>query len=299
MRIFKLTELQEHIREDKPQEEKIYLWEHSYSEAGVAVRIEWFWRRPAYVPMSLRARNSVLGTCKGEKMIGIDQLGIYRRIWSDSSGYDTSDISAVGSPYSRVRCILILVASDFSLRWLPREFVLCVYSVLSAFSDRGIASRQPPCVNRKLYIAAWSGKDQPTVSEVAGSVRSNPVCRGCSHRAPEAAKALESIDLYVNWFAQSCSTSDNFTYYRRIKCNKETMRSFQWNTVCCGTGESNILWVGRCVTKHWHDQAAYVPWFALAVAPWQCHILRFRSIIQKRSIGWDHFPENKLVFFTR
>ena len=53
--------------------------------------------------------------------MGFDRLGIYLRRLSDSSGYDTSDVDAVGSLYSPGSCILLLAASDFL-----SECLLCV-----------------------------------------------------------------------------------------------------------------------------------------------------------------------------
>ena len=101
--------------------------------------------------------------------MGVDRLGIHQRERSYISGYDTSDVVAVGSSYSFGCYIRILVASGFP------EFMLrvSVCSVSSAFSDRGTAFKQPQCVCYKLYVAAVSAHSRPIVFEVAGSVISN------------------------------------------------------------------------------------------------------------------------------
>ena len=89
---------------------------------------------------------------------------------SDSSGYDTSDCGAVGA----LMFLRLLYLGSCSKGLFLALAACCVRMLcLVAFSDRRTAFRQPQRVCVKLYIAAVSANMQPTVSEAAGSVRSD------------------------------------------------------------------------------------------------------------------------------
>ena len=83
---------------------------------------------------------------------------------------DTSDCGTV-STLIFMRLLYLLSCS----KWLFLLLVACYVCVfcLVAFFDRGTAFRQPQWVCTKLYFAAVSASRQSTVSEVAGSVRSD------------------------------------------------------------------------------------------------------------------------------
>ena len=88
---------------------------------------------------------------------------------SDSSGYDTSDCGAVGALIFP-RLLYPGTCSNWLFLVLAMWCVRVLYVV--AFSNHGTAFRHPQCVCVKLYIADLSTNLQPTVSEAAGSLRS-------------------------------------------------------------------------------------------------------------------------------
>ena len=105
-----------------------------------------------------------------DKLIEIGRLGIHQMIRLDSSGNDTSDSGVVGTliilrllyPYSCSKWFFLVLAA-----WCVRVFCLV------AFSDRGTTFRHPHSVYVKLNFIAVGANRQPTVSESAGSVRSD------------------------------------------------------------------------------------------------------------------------------
>ena len=110
----------------------------------------------------------MLDTCKVENMM--DSWAAMDSIenGSDSSRYDMPNCGAVGA-----LIFLRLLYQGSCSKWFYLVLAACCVRVLClvAFSDRGIAFRQPQCVCVKLYITTVSANPQPTLSE-AGSVRS-------------------------------------------------------------------------------------------------------------------------------
>ena len=88
--------------------------------------------RLAHVPMSLRARPSVLDTCKVENVMNSWAARDSVENGSDSSGYDTSDCGTVGALISRW-----LLYSDSCSKYFSLTLVACRVSVFHsvAFSD--------------------------------------------------------------------------------------------------------------------------------------------------------------------
>ena len=80
--------------------------------------------------------------------MGVDRLGIHQRRRSDSFGYDTSDVVAVGSSYSFGCCIWILVETD------------CL--VLTACDCRALSRR---------LLELWDGVQAATVKVVPHSYK--------------------------------------------------------------------------------------------------------------------------------
>ena len=94
--------------------------------------------RSAHVPMSLRARTSVLDTCKVENVIDNWAARDSVENGSDSFGSDTSDCGAVGA-----LIFLRLLYLDSCSEWFFLSLATCIVSVLClvTFSGRGTVFR--------------------------------------------------------------------------------------------------------------------------------------------------------------